>query len=122
VKLNEDKVPATIDEAIDDIFNALSDVERAQIKKFPPASLHMSLGQVIRNMWSMSELGTPLQLNFKKRFDLFGHPDDVSGIIIEGLLAKLNKKSVKIAMNKASKSYREHWEKVHIDPITGKQI
>lgn len=84
MRLNMDKVPVTIEEAVDDIISGMTEEELAFAagvdEGFFLAATHHHLGQALRNEWSLWEDDSPLKLAF------FGiqiyHPDDMTGIIL----------------------------------------
>jgi hypothetical protein len=122
MKFNQDKVPATIIEAVNDIVLGLTEAEKKELIGKSPTHYHMSVGMFLRNSWSLWEKDTPLYNDFKKRFKLFGHADDISGVILEGVWGNLNGKDSDDVMNEAAKTYRKHWKHYGVDPKTGKDI
>lgn len=122
VKYTEKFVPLTVDEAIDFIVNSLSDEEVNTIKSSESSECHFTTGMYLRNTWHMWDTTNPLSLDFQKRFKLFGHGDDVSGIILTGVWAKVNGKDVDEELNKEADHYRKHWKKQGLDPLTGEKL
>lgn len=123
MKLNEDFVPATIDEAIKAIVESLDFDDLDYIKNQPPASVHHFGGMGMRNNWSLWETDTPIHFDFKKRFKLWGMADDISGIIFEGVWATVLGKNVEETLQAKAEEYRIHWrEKCNINPETGEKL
>lgn len=122
MKLNQDNVPATLDEAIETLYKVLSEDDIKYLKENGTAGCHFSGGMAIRNGWSLWENDTPFKKDIKKRFNLFGHGDDCSGLIFTGILAKVKGKDVNEELNKEAERYKKHWPKYGIDPETGEEI
>ncbi len=121
MQLNEDFVPSTIDEAIDTIVKGLQPDEIDYIKKNTSSSVHFTIGMGLRNDWSLWEQDTPIQRDFKRRFRLFGHGDDLSGIILEGVWAKVRGKDIEKTLEETAERFRKHWIKTGLNPETGKK-
>lgn len=122
MQLNEDFVPSTIDEAIGAIVSGLQPDDIDYIKESKSGSVHFTTGMGLRNGWSLWEQDTPLQLDFKRRFRLFGHGDDMSGIILEGVWAKVRGENVNEVLEKTAERFRKHWIKTGLNPETGEQV
>jgi len=121
MNLNEDKVPTTINEAVEMLFNALSDSDREDVKKHPPEAVHFTLGMYLRNGWSLWERDMPLNRDFRERFKLFGHGDDVSGMILKSVWAKVCGLNVEEIQKAEAEHYRQHWQRAGLDPETGER-
>ena len=76
-----------------------------------PAEVHFFFGMALRNEWHLWVETTPLVQDFKKRYDLFGHADDISGTILDGLWARVKGESVEEGCQKSADRCREHWLK-----------
>jgi len=105
-----DKVPSTATEALQMFVEALDDEEKQalkDVKEDQVAIFHNSIGQDIRNNWSMWVKDTPLVNNFK----LLGitHPDDMSAIILTSAHRLLHKKPIKL--KEQITYYQEYWKK-----------
>ena len=74
----------------------------------------------IRNNWSLWDRETPLSLDFQKRFGLFGHGDDISGLLMHCLWRQVRGE----AWNDQEKAteFAEHWKKYKTDPKTGEAL
>jgi hypothetical protein len=122
MKLDQDFVPATVDEAIKAIVESLDFDDLDYIKKNDPSSLHHFGGMGMRNSWSFWEKDTPIHFDFRKRFNLWGIADDISGIIFEGVWATVLGQNVEEVLQAKAEEYRAHWIKYDIDPETGEKL
>ena len=80
-----DYVPATLPDAITEVLNGLSEDERAHILSLNSselASLHPTLGTMIRGAWSLWDGETALARDCRAR-GLPAHPDDIALAIIQ---------------------------------------
>lgn len=94
IDLDVNKQPATIEEAIDTVYNCLNDDEKAYIKKegFP----HFGAGMALRNGWNLwgAQEDNPKTL-YNHVMERFGTEwskcpgDDIAGMIYRGVEAKL---------------------------------
>lgn len=86
MKINQDKVPSNLDEAVSLLKEALTPVDIDVIKapKFDAVMLHSNVGMSIRNAWSLWDKNTILPQWFKKTYGV-DHADDISGIILDCL-------------------------------------
>lgn len=121
MKFNEDYVPSTLDEAIQCIYESLSEEDIALIKRADAGGLHFGLGMFLRNNFSLWEKDTPLGNDIKERFGLI-HGDDKSGLILAGLKAKVCGKDIQKELELEAKSYISHWKLHGIDPLTQEPI
>jgi len=110
MKLNPDKVPCNLDEAVELLKEASSIKEQGVLKKMESNQLHHSLGTVIRNEWSLWYSDTIIVQWFKRTYKL-DHADDLSGIIIECFLNDLNE--VKRRDKILAKQYIAHWKQAN---------
>jgi len=115
-------IPETLDDAINHLYENLTDRDIHFIKYNESYSIHHSGGMSLRNNWGLWQKNTPFKKDIKSRFNLFGHADDCSGLIFAGLWAKVKNKDVNDALNKEAKRYHKHWPKYGIYPATGKEI
>lgn len=105
-----DKVPLSTSEALHMFLEALTEEEKITLKEVEEnqiALFHHTLGQDIRNEWSMWEKNTPLVNSFQTIG--ITHPDDMSGIILTSAHRHLNKKPIKL--QEQVKSYQDYWMK-----------
>jgi len=107
MNLNQDVVPSNLEEAIKLLQEALDPKEISVIKKMTSTSLHMSIGQYIRNEWSLWDKDTKLVAWFYEKYKV-NHADDISAIIIESMVADLNNKPRRD--KELAKEFIEHWE------------
>jgi len=121
MKFNEDKVPATVDEAIEQLHTALTKEDKAQIGALDSSAVHMTLGMYLRNNWSLWDRSTRLSQDFQTRFKLYGHSDDLSGMILQGLWAAVREQNVAHVLEQAAESYRRHWLAHGLNPETGER-
>ena len=101
MKLNEDNVPATLDDAINMLYDSLSESDKKYLLENGTAGCHFSGGMAIRNGWSLWENDTPFKKDIKKRFNLWGMADDCSGFILAGVEAKVKGLNVSEILNNA---------------------
>jgi hypothetical protein len=120
--LNEDFVPATVDEAIKTLVESLNETDKEYIRNHDSSEVHFGFGMNMRNNWSMWEKDTPLSLDFQKRFKLFGHGDDLSGLIIQGVWSTVQGENVEEILNETAERFRQHWITFGLDPETGKEV
>lgn len=117
----ENFTPKTLDEAIEHLYSILSKEDKKYIKENSQGSVHHFAGMAMRNAWGLWKNGTPFKKDIKKRFNLFGHGDDCSGLIFEGVWAKVKGDNVTETLNSTAERYRVHWKKYGINPTTGKK-
>jgi hypothetical protein len=110
MKLNEDKVPITLDEAILFLRESFSKTDIKEIKRpgFDGQGLHFTLGMYLRNNWSLWEKDTKLVQWFKKTYNI-DHADDISGIILDSCFRDIRKEPRKD--KELAKRYIEHWKR-----------
>ncbi|NIP29801.1 MAG: hypothetical protein GTN59_04345 [Candidatus Dadabacteria bacterium] len=99
--MSEKKIFSDFESAIEFIIDSLDDSERDLIKNADPAGLYMALDRWIKNDYVYSETTNINELIHEKvreedpyynnnpSANLTIHPDNLSGIIIEGLIEKL---------------------------------
>lgn len=107
MNLNLDIVPSTLNEAVSLLKEALSESETERIKKVSVSQLHLSLGQFIRNEWSLWNDKNVLNIWFKKTYKI-KHADDISSIILDCLLKDLNNQPRRDVV--LANEFVEHWE------------
>lgn len=114
--------PVTIDGAIDRVWSTLTPEEINFIKTEGLGRTHRTVGMAMRNEWGMWEKNSPLITDMRGRFCLFGHADDCSGLIMEGVTALVEGRDMQKAVNTMALQYFQHWRKQGINPVTGKKI
>lgn len=88
---SEDFVPATIEQAVDSIVDNLEEQEKQIIIQSDPANHHFQFGMSMRNNWSLWEKETPIKRDAVEKYKI-AHADDLSGLIMEWVWAKVNQK------------------------------
>lgn len=106
MNLNQDIVPSNLEEAIDILKQSLNPVETSTVKQMTRAGLHMSVGQHIRNAWSLWDKNTILTRWFYKNYGV-DHADDISAIIIESMVSDLN--NIPRRDKELAQEFIEHW-------------
>lgn len=121
MNLKDKPIPKTIDEAIETLFSSLDEDDIVYIKdeKNSSSSIHFTLGMALRNYWHLWAEESPIKDDFKKRFNLFGDADDMSGMILEALWVKVRGGDVVKSLEESANSFNAHWMKCNIDPFTG---
>lgn len=82
-KLNPDRIPRNLDEAVELVKESLSESDIKQIKNgLSPIDVHFTFGMNLRNDWSLWDKDNPLVKGF---WEVYGieHADDISGIILD---------------------------------------
>jgi hypothetical protein len=117
MKLDEDRVPVDLDEAVKMIVEALQPDEVKNIQEAHEdrirARTHHSIGQYIRNGWSLWQRDTPLSLWFAKHG--ITHGDDKWGIIITSVIRQI--RGVPRDLSGQIACYHEHWQREIGRPI-----
>lgn len=123
MNLKDKPIPKTIDEAIETLFTSIDEEDIAYIKdpKNTSGSIHFSLGMALRNYWHLWAEESPIKDDFKKRFNLFGHADDMSGMILEALWVKVRGGDVQKSIEESADHFNAHWMKCNVDPFTGEE-
>lgn len=119
---DEDKVPATVDEAIDMLVATMTVEEKDDFVGVDGAKIHHGFGTHVRNTWSFWEQGTPLQQDFINRFGLFGHADDMSAIIIASAQVKIAGGDVALEQKRLVERFKHHWTMMGLNPLTGERV
>lgn len=81
---------------------------------------HHFLGMHLRNEWGLWKKTGPIVKDFQKRFGLFGHGDDISGLLFYSVTRQIRGESLDI--EKEIEKYWFHWLDQGVDPKTGKKI
>jgi hypothetical protein len=84
-----DTIPATLEDAIDAVIAGMDDDSLTFVRSgdSTPGSQHHFAGMGLRNKWGLWH-DSVLAKHFKARFGL-GHADDMSGMILAGVWAKV---------------------------------
>lgn len=100
-----DRVPATLEGAVELILNNMSDEDKNLIAAGQDIGWHMGFGMWMRNNWGLWN-GSPLQTWFLDR--KIYHADDMSGIITDAVQCKIRNQEFKLG--EAIKYYHNYWE------------
>lgn len=107
---------------LDDIEKQLSPEDRVTVSKVDTATLHHSIGHFIRNEYGLWDKNSVLHKHFREVW-MIGHPDDMSGVILDSLQARLNNRPLNVGdYYFITQKYRRHWNSFGIDPITQEKI
>lgn len=111
--------PGTIPEAIDRLEAGLSEREKQGLCMGGSAGAHHTLGRNIRNGWDLWMPETPLVRWSKETYGV-DHADDISGLILGGLHARLCGETFDFASE--AERYRQHWDTVGEDGPVGSVV
>lgn len=108
--MNYDKAhPRTVLDAIDLLEAGLSERDKQTLCMTGVAGAHHSLGRNIRNGWDLWDPETPIVRQTKADFGV-DHADDISGLILGGLHARLCGETFDFEAE--AQRYRDHWAEV----------
>ena len=119
-QLDPSFIPHSVEAAVRELFSLLEPTDIANIKRMRPVEVHMGMGMYLRNNWQMWDTETMLNRDFQKRYNLFGHGDDVSGIILHCLWKEA--RGEPWGDQEVAEKYRKHWKKYGLNPETGEKI
>jgi len=111
--LNMDVVPKTLPEAVQLLYDAVTEPDRAAMVRAPSCAVHHTLGQWLRNNWSLWDQTTPLPRWFMDNLGL-GHADDMSGIILEALWCRVRGEPYNMTMH--VEQIKNYWRGLGKDP------
>src|SRR5690606_28530324 len=108
--INKDFVPSTIQEAVGHIVSVINEEESELIKndKDIADKCHHTLGQYLRNNWSLWEPDTPLKRDAIERYKI-AHADDISSLILDWVVAIIRDDG--FCPYEECKVFHEHWKK-----------
>jgi adenosylmethionine-8-amino-7-oxononanoate aminotransferase len=108
MKIDHDRVPTSLEDAVELLWSGIPPDERSAWARDPdlPNKLHHDLGRWIRNNWSLWDPETHLAQRFRQDLKI-GHPDDISGMILEVLSAKA--RGVPFNARAYVNQCHEHW-------------
>jgi hypothetical protein len=91
MKFNEDRVPATLDEAVALFIEGLSIEDVADITnpKTDAIHAHFTWGMMLRNEWELWNKENRIVMWFKENYGL-DHADDISGLILDCVWKDVN--------------------------------
>lgn len=105
-------VPKTFDEAVEELFDTLSEDDLHYIRSLPPNKIralgHHTVGRAIRNNWGFWT-GEGELFHHMKALG-FTHPDDMSGAIIDAVICKVQGKEFNL--DAEIQRYKEYWGKM----------
>lgn len=110
--------PKTLDEAVDLIVADLRPEDRDYIAIEGVSGAHHGFGMHMRNGWGLWH-DSPLAQHFKTTYGL-GHADDMSGMILAAVEAKVRGQIFDPEPEVAR--YKEHWRRYGVDPLTQKPV
>ena len=116
MKINKDIVPSTIEKAVEEICEALSEEDRKFIlnDQSKGASIHFSIGKYLRNEWSLWSPDSPLKRDAVEKYSI-AHADDISGLILSWVYAKV--KEEEFNPIKEVNIYHKHWESFGLNSL-----
>lgn len=122
VKPADDIVPSTLEEAIQAVLARVAAPDVQTFIKNPeskPAMVHESMGQGMRNAWSLWDKETVF---VRHCIDTYGlsHGDDISGLIFHCVWKDVRGEDRDI--DGFVQSCKDHWRKMGIDPKTGEKL
>lgn len=111
MKINPDKVPINLEDAVATLKEGLTADDIKEIKKdtFDAAKVHFTVGMMLRNEWSLWEKDTILVRWFKDNFGI-DHADDLSGLILDCLVRDVQ--GLPRREKELAKRYINHWKSI----------
>jgi len=110
----KDIEPSSLEEAVNFLVANIAEEDREYILENGDAFLHHGFGTNLRNSWGLWH-NSKLAQYFKDTYGL-GHADDMSGLIISGLVAQIQGQIHKV--DEQVERYKKHWHKMKVDPLT----
>lgn len=111
MRLNLDRVPKNLNEAVSILTEAIeSSRDRESLKD--PVIHHFGFGMYLRNSWSLWDRETIIVQWFKKNLGLV-HADDISGTILEALACSIKGEDFDPIAH--AQTYIDHWKKIGVD-------
>jgi hypothetical protein len=108
MKLDQDKVPSTIESAVWMLVDSLSDEDRKIVQATDTSGHHFPAGQGLRNGWSLWELDSPLKRDAVDTYKI-AHADDISGLILAWAFALARDEP--FDPQEHCLIYHEHWQR-----------
>ena len=109
-------IPTTLDEAVDQLVNQLSNIDRAYIQSTRldqfRGGIHMSAGMALRNDWRLWDKEGPLNEALSALGYHYG--DDRSGLLLALLWSRINDIPFDIAAE--ANRNRKHWARQGVRP------
>lgn len=119
-KIDPEFIPHDVPSAIAELVRLLEPADIERIKNLHPCDVHFGMGMFLRNNWNMWDRNTMLNQDFQRRYGLFGHGDDVSGIILHCLWREVCGQPW--GDDKVAARYRAHWQRAGLNPKTGEEV
>ena len=88
MKIRQDLIPRTFEEACGIVITSLEDDDVVRIKAAKSAiqagkNAHRNVGTLLMMQWGLVNRDTPLRQDFRKLFDGLAHPADIVGFVLE---------------------------------------
>lgn len=111
---NKERIPATLDEAVDFLETFISPLEQSEIEQGVKNATdgHHGIGRWMRNNWGLWSMDSELAQFFINKG--IRHADDMSGIILEAFQARLRGET--FDLDKRVKYYRDYWRQKGVNP------
>lgn len=118
-------MPETLEEAASLVLEWMTPDETAWAKETP---LTMAIGIIrgdgfgarMRGKWELHS-DSPLKKAVQTEWKLFGHENDLAGLIFAAVWARVRGADVQAALAEEVESYRVHWRKQGVSPETGER-
>jgi hypothetical protein len=108
MKIDPDKVPSTVEEAVESIVASLDAQDRVFIKsEHGSSSIHHGIGTHIRNEWSLWNPDSPIKRDAVIKYGI-AHADDISGLIWAWVWAKVRGEDFDPVEH--CEFYHKHWK------------
>lgn len=114
MNINPDVVPSDLESAVQLIVDGLEDGDRDFVVANDSVAAHHTLGQAIRNGWSLWDHTKPLATWFRRNLGL-GHADDMSGVILERAWCRI--RGTEHDLEAQVHRFKLHWERMGLDPL-----
>ncbi len=121
-KKPDDVVPTTLQEAVDLVLLRVADPDTTIMIKNPassPAMVHSSMGQGMRNAWSLWDTSTVLVQSIIASHGI-AHADDTSALILHCVWQSV--RGEPWGDEEFAKKCKDHWRSHGIDPVTSEKL
>lgn len=108
MRLDENSVPRTIEEAVQKIVAGLSKEDVEAIRTKDTAGCHFGAGMAIRNCWSIWAPNSPLKRDAAEKYQI-AHADDISGLIFDWAFASVRGEDFDPVAR--CEVYHKHWKR-----------
>lgn len=108
MRIDQDSVPSTIEEAVNRIVANVTEEECEAIRQSSTAEHHFSVGMSLRNHWSLWDNDSPLKRDAAAKYGI-AHADDISGLMLEWARARIC--GIEFDPILHCEQYHEHWAK-----------